>query len=57
MDFIKGHELAETLALAKSGKSGKLPQLTGISLEEQLKIESRDVRDSFAYARTELSFS
>lgn len=57
MDFIGASELAQVLKLAKPGTVDSLPHLSDKSWEDQMALEERHIRESFAYARAELGFS
>lgn len=56
MPTLPARELAAALALVRHHASPKpLPRITGLSTADQLALEDKHVRDSFAFARRELS--
>ncbi len=55
MEMVTGSELARMLRRVRTGDPSKLlPQVTGLSLEEQLKLEDKNVRKCLAYSRSHL---
>jgi sugar phosphate isomerase/epimerase len=54
LDRVPGRDLASTLRLVrKHVRKEALPRITKLSLDEQLAVEDKHVRDSFAYALKE----
>jgi len=57
LDFVPAPDLANTLALAKSGRSDSLPTISNKEWPDQMALEERHIRESFDYARKELGFA
>ncbi|MBI3698034.1 MAG: hypothetical protein HY238_24760 [Acidobacteria bacterium] len=52
---LPARELARTLALVRANKPKKpLPRITGLTREQQIDYEDRNVRECLAYARDTL---
>ncbi len=54
MGTLPAQSLADALKLVRANASKRLPQTTGLSFAEQLKLEDDNVRRSLEYARTKL---
>jgi sugar phosphate isomerase/epimerase len=51
---VPGDDLVRTMRLVKESAADKLPQVSGLSLAEQVKLEEDNVKRSLAYAREHL---
>jgi hypothetical protein len=51
---VGGADLARTLRIVRAHAADSLPEISGLSLEEQTQVEDKNVRKSLAYAREQL---
>ena len=51
---VPGRDLARTLRAVRAGAAGRLPRVSGLPLQEQVKREEENVRRCLAYARDHL---